>query len=136
MNPYNHTPYLNGMEYGVELILDMGNCNIAKFNRREIKSYFAQLCDLIDMKAEDLYFWDDFRVPEEKRQRNPKTKGTTAIQFILTSNITIHALDLLRVVFVNIFSCKDYDIKLAEDFTVGFFGAKEHNAKAIKRGIF
>lgn len=123
------------MRYGIELILDMGNCNVSKFNRRCIKSYFIQLCKLIDMEAADLYFWDDYRVPQEKRQTNPKTKGTTAIQFILTSNITIHTLDLLKIVFVNIFSCKDYDTKLAEDFTVRFFGARECKATVIERGV-
>jgi len=87
------------------------------------------------MKAEALYFWDDFRVPEEKRQTNPKTKGTTAIQFILTSNITIHTLDLLGTVFLNIFSCKDFDTKSAEEFTVRFFGATEYKSTIIQRGI-
>lgn len=123
------------MRYGLELILDMSHCNVAKFNRRQIKSYFIQLCELIEMKAEALYFWDDFRVPENKRQTDPKTKGTTAIQFILTSNITIHTLDLLEIVFINIFSCKDFDAQLAEDFTVRFFGAKEHRSTIIERGI-
>ena len=123
------------MRYGIELILDMGSCNVSKFNRRDIKSYFGQLCKLIEMEAEDVYFWDDFRVPEEKKQKNPKTKGTTAIQFILTSNITIHTLDLLGAVFVNIFSCKDYDIKQAKDFTVRYFEAGECESMIIERSI-
>lgn len=124
------------MKYGTELVLDMCGCDVAKFNRREIKSYFEKLCVLIGMKAEDLYFWDDYHVPKEKRQTNPRTKGTTAIQFILTSNITIHTLDLLGVVFINIFSCEDYDIELAKAFTVGFFGAQECKAIIVERGIF
>ena len=124
------------MGYGIELILDMGGCNVAKFNRRDIKSYFAELCKLIKMEAEDLYFWDDYRVPKEKRQTNPKTKGTTAIQFILTSNITIHTLDLLGIVFINIFSCKNFDAKLAEAFTVKYFEATEYKATVIERGVF
>lgn len=122
-------------KYGIELLIDMSSCDIAKFNRKEIKLYFSQICELIDMKAEDIYFWDDYRVPKVERQTNPKTKGTTAIQFILTSNITIHTLDLLGVVFVNIFSCKSYDTKLAEGFTIRFFGAKEHRTTMVERGI-
>ena len=86
------------------------------------------------MKPFDLYFWDDFRIPVQDRQTDPKTKGTTAIQFILTSNITIHTLDLTGIAFVNIFSCKDYDPKLAEEFTVKFFEAKEHKSVTIERG--
>lgn len=122
--------------YGKELILDMSGCNVAKFNRRQIKSYFAQICKLVVVEPEDFYFWDDFRVPEAKRQTNPKTKGTTAIQFILTSNIIIHTLDLLGYVFVNIFLCKEFDIKIAEDFTVRFFEAEKYKSTVIKRGFF
>ena len=122
--------------YGIELVLDMANCNTEKFNRNDIKTYFKQLCELIDMEAEDLHFWDDYKVPEEKKQTNPKTKGTSAIQFILTSNITIHTLELLGIVFVNIFSCKDFNTKLAEEFTVDFFGAKEYKSTIIERGVF
>lgn len=121
--------------YGVELVLDLSDCNVAKFNRRDIKSFCLQLCELIGMKPEDLYFWDDYRVPLAKRQTNPRTKGTTAIQFILTSNITIHTLDLLRCVFINIFSCEAYDTKLAEDFTVKFFGAGKYEALVLERRV-
>ena len=124
------------MAYGIELILDMAACNVAKFNRRDIKAYCEGLCALIGMDAEALYFWDDFRVPKEKRQTNPKTKGTTAIQFILTSNITIHTLDLLATAFVNVFSCKDFDTEVAEQFTVGFFGAGNYKSQVVQRGVF
>ena len=121
--------------YGTELIIDMHNCNVSKFNRKSIKEYFSQLCELIGMKAEDLYFWDDYRVPLAKRQTNPKTSGITAIQFILTSNITIHTLDLLGIVFINILSCKPYNSKRAEQFSVQFFEAEDYRASVVERGI-
>ena len=119
--------------YGIELVLDLSECNTAKFNRKDIKSFFAQLCELIGMKPEDYYFWDDYHVPLAKRQTDPKTKGTTAIQFILTSNITIHTLDLSGAVFVNIFSCKEYDTDVARDFAAKFFEAKRYESLVIER---
>lgn len=122
--------------YGLELVLDLEACDVRKFNRRAIKSYCVGLCNLIGMKPEDLYFWDDLYVPKEKRQINPKTKGTTAIQFILTSNITIHTLDILEIVFVNIFSCKDFNTELARNYTKEFFAAKECKSTVIERGKF
>jgi S-adenosylmethionine/arginine decarboxylase-like enzyme len=121
--------------YGVETIIDLFSCDIAKFNRKDIKAYFLQTCKLLDVRPEDCYFWDDLRVPMDKQQTNPKTKGTTAIQFILTSNITIHTLDLLRIAFVNIFSCKYYDAKLLEEFTARFFGSSRHRTSLIERGV-
>ena len=107
--------------YGKELILDLHDCDCELFTREHISLYFRQLCVLIDMEACDLHFWDDVGVPEEEKQTNPKTKGTSAIQFILTSNITIHTLDLRSQVYVNIFSCKHFDAGVAELFTAQFF---------------
>ena len=121
--------------YGIETIIDLQGCDTSTFNRKNIKQYFLQACNLLDVSPEDCYFWDDYRVPKEKQQTNPKTKGTTAIQFILTSNITIHTLDLLAVAFINIFSCEDYNVKLMEEFTVRFFGSSSHRITLIERGV-
>ena len=101
-------------QYGIELILDLHGCDVSKFNRESITAYFEQLCDLIDMQREDLHFWDDVGVAEENKQTSPHTQGTSAVQFILTSSIVIHALDQMRAVYINIFSCKVYDPEVAE----------------------
>lgn len=61
----------------------------------------------------ELHFWDDIGVPEDERQTSPHTQGTSAVQFILTSNITIHTLDQLGAVYLNIFSCKPFDANIA-----------------------
>jgi S-adenosylmethionine/arginine decarboxylase-like enzyme len=107
--------------YGKELILDLHDCDSSTFNRREITRYFEQLCKLIDMERCDLHFWDDEGVPEGEKQTNPKTKGTSAVQFILTSNVTVHTLDMLKKVFINVFSCKDFDRRTVEEFTASWF---------------
>src|ERR1700704_6059502 len=92
--------------YGIELILDLHDCDASTFTRSAIKGFFDELCELIEMEACDLHFWDDVGVPEEDQQTLPKTKGTSAVQFILTSTIVIHTLDLMKAAYVNIFSCK------------------------------
>ena len=56
-------------------------------------------------------------VPAEEQQTSPKTKGTSAVQFILTSTIVIHTLDLMNAVYVNVFSCKEFDTEKAAAFT-------------------
>lgn len=121
--------------YGVETIIDLHGCDATTFNRRNIKVYFVEMCAILGVSPEDCYFWDDYRISKEKRQTNPKTKGTTAIQFILTSNITIHTLDLLKTVFINIFSCKEYDKKAVESFTLDFWQPKRHKITIVERGI-
>jgi S-adenosylmethionine/arginine decarboxylase-like enzyme len=79
------------------------------------------------------FWWDDVGVSEEERQTSPHTKGTSAVQFILTSSIVIHTLDLLEAVYINIFSCKPYDKKIAEDITRQWFGATECRTHFIER---
>jgi len=119
--------------YGKELILDLHGCNPEYFNRIDIGRYFTRLCELIDMECHDLHFWDDYGVPKEECQTDPKTKGTSAVQFIMTSSIVIHTLDLLGSVYVNIFSCKDFDGSKAADFTVDWFGGRIVQVKDIER---
>jgi S-adenosylmethionine/arginine decarboxylase-like enzyme len=120
-------------QYGIELILDLHGCDAAKFTRPSITEYFEELCVLIDMQREDLHFWDDVGLSEEDKQTSPHTQGTSAVQFILTSSIVIHTLDQLQAVYINIFSCKVYDPKVAEKFSVEWFGATDCSARFIDR---
>ena len=119
--------------YGKELILDLHGCDASRFTRESIERYFTELCELIDMERCDLHFWDDVGVPEDEQQTNPKTKGTSAVQFILTSTIVIHTLDLMGTVFVNIFSCKGFDTAEAARFTVCWFVASDWTEKVVVR---
>jgi S-adenosylmethionine/arginine decarboxylase-like enzyme len=119
--------------YGFELILDLHSCDVDKFNRKSLDYYFKKICKAIGMVRCERYFWDDVGVPCEERQSLPHTKGTSAVQFILTSNIVIHTLDELASVYVNIFSCKKFDEKLAEQITIEWFGAKNSKAHFIER---
>ena len=120
-------------KYGIELILDLHGCDISNFNRVSIRNYFKQLCKLIDMQRCELHFWDDEGLPEEERQTSPHTQGTSAVQFILTSSIVIHTLDQLKAVYINIFSCKEFDPSIVERFTVDWFSAKQCTARFLER---
>jgi hypothetical protein len=91
-------------QYGIELILDLHGCDAAKFTRPSITEYFEELCVLIDMQREDLHFWDD-----------------------------VGLSDQLQAVYINIFSCKVYDPKVAEKFSVEWFGATDCSARFIDR---
>jgi S-adenosylmethionine/arginine decarboxylase-like enzyme len=122
--------------YGQELILDLKGCDILMFTREHIAAYFIGLCDLIDMKREDLYFWDDEGIPEKEKRTEPHVVGITAVQFIITSSITIHALTILKEAYINIFSCKPFDNIDAIKFTRNYFGAIMFNVNTIKRGVW
>ena len=72
-------------------------------------------------------------VSEEEMQTSPHTKGTSAVQFILTSTIVIHTLEDLKSVYVNVFSCKSFDREVAEQITKEWFGAKKCKTHFIER---
>ena len=123
----------NKSGYGKELILDLHDCDSSIFTRIGIKNYLNKLCVLIDMEQCELYFWDDVGVPPEKQQTKPHLKGTSAVQFILTSNITIHALDILGNIYINVFSCKDFNHDKVGQFTAKWFKGVIVNQQIIER---
>lgn len=119
--------------YGWELILDIHNCNPEKFNRKDIGTFLTELCDLIEMEKEDLHFWDYEEEPEEYAKAPPHLKGTSAVQFIKTSTIIIHTLEILKRIYLNVFSCKSFDPDLASDFITKYFEGDIKGANFIKR---
>ena len=119
--------------YGKELILDLHFCDQTTFTRDSIKKYFVGLCKNIEMKRAKLTWWDDHNVPEDERQTAPHLKGISAVQFIITSNIVIHTLDLLGAVYINIFSCKDFDAEVAKEFSANWFKGNIVNSYEIDR---
>ena len=118
---------------GIELILNINKCDSSTFNRRSIRNYFRQLCSLIEMEREKLCWWDDYGVPVDEQETEPHLKGTTAVQFIKTSNIVVHTLELLGNVYVNIFSCKDFDAGAAATFSAEWFRGEIVNSQMIER---
>jgi S-adenosylmethionine/arginine decarboxylase-like enzyme len=112
--------------YGKELILDIHDCDVSKFNRKDIEAYLVELCDdVIDMQRADLHWWDYEDEDQEDYDAAPShLKGTSCVQFITTSDIVIHSLDDLKKIFINIFSCKDFNSIETSLFTEKFFGGK------------
>lgn len=120
--------------YGKELILDIHNCFPKRFNRDTIELFFENVCRDIDMERCDLHFWDyEDCDPEEYNSAPDHLKGISAVQFISTSNITIHTLDILRKVFINVFSCKFFDSQKVGILAERFFEGEIVNQLEITR---
>lgn len=95
--------------YGMELILDIHNGDPTLYNRKDLKMFLVGCCELIDMERADLHWWDYTGDPEGYEQAPIHLKGTSAVQFITTSNITIHTLDMTGSIYLNVFSCKMFN---------------------------
>ena len=119
--------------YGKELLIDLHGCDVSLFNRLDIENYFKLVCDLIDMERCELFWWDDEDVPRELCETEPHLKGTSAVQFIRTSNITIHTLDLMGNVYINVFSCKAFDHDAVVRFTEDWFKGTTVNEQVVMR---
>lgn len=121
-------------DYGKELILDLHEVkNTHLFTRKDLEKFVIDLCDLIDMVRCDLHFWDYEGDQEEYDKAPIHLKGTSAIQFITTSNITIHTLDEMKRVYLNIFTCKPFNEEDAIRFCKNWFDGDILNKKVIRR---
>ena len=120
--------------YGKELIIDLHQCDVKTFTRKTIRKYFVALCDFIQMERCKLTWWDYKGYPEEYEKAPDHLKGISAVQFIKTSNITVHTLDVSRQILLNIFSCKDYNPDNVIEFSRNWFNGKELRSHIVFRG--
>lgn len=109
--------------YGMELVMDLHDCDHTLFTREGLTTFFAELCRRIDMEREALHFWDYENYPGYKEEAPPHLKGISAVQFIKTSSIVVHALDDLRRVYINVFSCREFCVPDAVAYATEYFGA-------------
>lgn len=119
--------------YGKELVLDIHECDINLFNRQDLQKFIIALCNLIDMEREDIYFWDYEDEDVDYENIPSHLKGVSVVQFITTSTIVIHTLDDLCTVFINIFSCKDFDEIETQDFVSNWFKGVVQNKSVLVR---
>ena len=106
---------------GKELIIDLHECDVSTLAIESIEQLCINLCKEIDMTPVQRHVWKYSNEGNKPLEESMHYDGYSVCQFILTSDIVIHTWDNLRKVSLNIYSCKDYDEKLAEDFCVNWF---------------
>lgn len=106
--------------YGYELVLDLCDCDKSVLSsKKKLQQYVDKLCKLIKMKKYGKTLLPYFGLKAEY------TKGYSLVQLIETSSITGHFSDNWGKAYINIFSCRKFDHKLAKKFTRQFFKAKK-----------
>lgn len=115
--------------FGQELVLNLYECDLQKISSGdEIKKFVITLCDdVIHMKR-----YGEPQIPHFGHD-NPITAGYSLVQLIETSSITGHFSEYKKSCYINIFSCKWFDMEKAAQFTQEFFGAKRIQATFLKR---
>lgn len=117
-----------GPLFGWELVMDLYECDHGLISDEEsIKKFARDLCAVIGMKPYGEPLTPYFGENQEH------TKGYSLVQFIETSSITGHFSEKKGAAYINIFSCMEYDVDTAENFTKEFFKAKRVNSRYIIR---
>lgn len=118
------------MNYGQELIIDLHECTNATMGV-DIQAFCEELVELVGMQAENFHIWAS--KPDE--EKDPKLFGVSAVQFIFTSNITVHVLPLLQKgsVYLNLFSCKSFDAEIAVKFVKQYFESNKCRSQVVER---
>lgn len=119
--------------YGYSSVLDVVECAPATFTQENIEQFLVALCEAIDMEREDLHFWDYENDPEGYAAAPAHLRGVSAVQFIKTSSIVIHTLDDLRVVFIDLFSCKPYEDQVVGAVVAAYFKGRVRAMKTFTR---
>jgi len=104
--------------WGIASSIDIYECNPNTIrDAQKIKEFVAELCELIEMKrygdTQVVHFGEEERVA-----------GFSMVQLIETSLISAHFANLTNTVYLDVFSCKPYDLNVVEKFSKEFFGGK------------
>jgi S-adenosylmethionine/arginine decarboxylase-like enzyme len=115
--PAAPTPRGMSIPWGMLAAIDLRGCDqdrIADPDR--IRRFMAGLIDAIGMRAHGPLAIDRFGDGE--------LEGWSAMQFIDTSSITLHADEVFARCFVDIFSCRPFDPSVAAATAVEHFGGE------------
>lgn len=107
-------------------MLDISGCNPEKIRSAEnIKNFAKELVKEIDMVAYGeplvVHFGEDDKM------------GYTLVQLIETSNICGHFCESDNTAYLDIFSCKEYDIVKAQQVVAKFFDYKTVKVNYLER---
>lgn len=112
--------------WGYHLMLDCSGCNDNIKDRDQIYRFIKELVKRIDMIAagEPII---EFLLPGDPKE------GYSLMQLITTSNICAHFVNPDNTAYIDIFSCKDYNIEDAKAVVSEFFAPTKMRINYITR---
>jgi S-adenosylmethionine/arginine decarboxylase-like enzyme len=103
--------------WGMLAAIDLHDADRARLADPDvIRAFVPAVIDAIGMRAHGPLRIDRFGDGE--------LEGWSAMQFIETSSITIHADEVLARCFVDVFSCRSFDPEVAAAIAVAHFGGR------------
>ena len=112
--------------WGHHLIVNAGDCDHDAISSKSVIAQFTkELVKAIDMVA--------FGSPRIVMFGSGNKKGYTLVQLIETSNITAHFTEETNDIYLDIFSCKSFNVRAALAVVDRFFHPKRKNMKFLHR---
>jgi len=111
--------------FGYHLLLDCSGCENIN-DRINIYNWIKYLVPTIDMVAAGEPYL------EYLLEGDPK-QGYTLMQAITTSSITAHFMELDGTAYIDIFSCKTFDVDLAQKVIQNYFNPKKIRVNYLTR---
>ena len=111
---------MNKKAWGLSCAFDFNGANKDKISNPDVvKQYIKELCDEINMKMYGETWIEKFASHDEKLY------GITVLQAIETSSITAHFAENIGEIYLDVFSCAEYDPNKVLEFTNAFFECKK-----------
>jgi S-adenosylmethionine decarboxylase len=121
---------MNKNAWGLSCAFDFKSANKEKISDPEIvKIFIKELCDEIQMKMYGDTWIEKFASHDEKLY------GITVLQAIETSSITAHFAENIGEIYLDVFSCAEYDPNLVLKFTENFFSCNGKIINSSERGL-
>jgi S-adenosylmethionine/arginine decarboxylase-like enzyme len=112
--------------WGKHLILDAAGCSPKMIGNPVVVSSFARSL----VKRIEMVPYGD---PQVVMFGSGNKKGYTLIQLIETSNIAAHFVEENNSMYLDVFSCKDFDPQVVKDTVSEYFDAKRFRTKVMLR---
>lgn len=115
--------------YGPHLMLDLSDCNPTILDNLEACfKLLSELPEKIGMTKITQPYVFRYSAPA------PEDEGITGVTIIAESHISLHTYPRKRFAFVDLFSCKPFDVERARDHIVQFFQSKSPVVHVQERG--
>jgi S-adenosylmethionine/arginine decarboxylase-like enzyme len=112
VRPTRSGPYV---PWGMLAAIDLHGCDKSRLADPEnIRRFVASVIDAIGTRAHGGFALDRFGDDE--------LEGWSAMQFIETNSITLHADEVFGRCFVDVFSCRPFEPDIAAEIAVAHFG--------------
>ncbi len=120
----------SGDEFGPHLTIDARGCNKEKITNMnfiyEFLNNFPEAIGMQKMSLPAVVPWKD---------EWAETPGISGFVMITTSHISIHTFPEDDYVFIDVFSCRPFDVEKTKNLILEMFEAKTADVNVVKRGL-